>query len=44
MLFLLYYCIGLAHFLPFIYGLFYVIADRRKVIKQEIQDVKNNKK
>ncbi len=30
--------------LPFIYGLFYVIADRRKVIKQEIQDVKNNKK
>lgn len=30
--------------LPFIYGLCYVIADRRRVIKQEIQDVKNNKK
>lgn len=27
--------------LPFIYGFFYVLADRRKVIKQEIRDVKN---
>ncbi|MGX7172565.1 lysylphosphatidylglycerol synthase transmembrane domain-containing protein [Enterococcus ratti] len=29
--------------LPFIYGFFYVLADRRKIIKQEISDVKRQK-
>lgn len=29
--------------LPFIYGLLYVLADRRKVIKQEINEVKKKK-
>ena len=30
--------------LPFIYGFFYVVADRRKVLKKEIKEVKREKK
>ena len=29
--------------LPFIYGFFYVVADRRKVLKKEIKEVKREK-